>query len=500
MAADDWTEKYRPASLSDVLGNPGAAKTMREWAESWKKGIPKYRALVLIGSPGIGKTSAALALARDMEWSVIEMNASDQRTASAIENVAGRAAHFNTFDENGAFESTKDGKMKLIILDEADSLYGNSDRGGMPAILQIVRTTSQPIILICNDFYGLTKKSSAIKTETVQITFKRPQAGTIAKALMKICAKERAHVESEAIEIIAENANGDMRAAVRDLQSLAIGKELVTADMAETLTERESRSDMYQFIGALLQKRSIPLAKQVLRECDVDPPTVEIWVDENLPTHCASKQDLSDAYDSLSRADVHLGRVSRRMYYGLWSYANDMMVDGVVNSLKTPLNGFTRINYPRYLSMMSRSKASRAIRREVANKLSIVTHTSANRVLNESMEFFAYMCRTYQEFCVMLVKEVDMLPEELGYLLGCKADDKRVKTVMAIAYPPEPKEKKTATRAKKTNVPDAQKPAPVEVKKEPVVEVKKPAEEPKKAPEPAPVQPAPSKQKSLFDF
>lgn len=493
MAADDWTEKYRPVSLSDVLGNPGATRTMLEWAESWKKGIPKYRALVLIGTPGIGKTSAALALANDMDWSVIEMNASDQRTASAIENVAGRAAQFNTFDEDGSFESTKDGKMKLIILDEADCLYGNSDRGSMPTILQVVRTTLQPVILICNEFYGMTKKSSSIKTETLQITFKRPQAGTIAKALMKICAKERAHVEPEAIQIIAENANGDMRAAIRDLQSLSIGKELVTADMADTLTERESRSDMYQFINALLQKRSIPLAKQILRECDVDPPTVEIWIDENLPSHCASKQELSDSFDALSRADIHLGRVSRRMYYGLWSYANDMMVDGVASSLNQPLNGFTRINYPRYLSMMSRSRATRAIRRDVANKLSILTHTSANRVLNESMEFFSFMCRTYQEFSVMLVKELDLKPEELGYLLDCKSDDKRVKTVMAIVYPPEPKEKKTSARTKKTAVPDVQKVAPAP-------EIKEPTGESKEAPAPVISDPAPKKQKSLFDF
>ena len=204
MTAEDWTEKYRPQSLKDIVGNPTSAESMRQWALSWQKGIPKYRAMVLIGTPGIGKTSAAEALARDMGWGIIEMNASDQRTGPAIENVAGRAAIFNSFGEDGNFRSTKEGGMKLIVLDEADSLYGNADRGAMPAIMELVRHSKQPVILICNDFYGLSKKSSAIKTETFQITFRKPQTAYIEKVLMKICSKEHAHVEADAIDIIAE--------------------------------------------------------------------------------------------------------------------------------------------------------------------------------------------------------------------------------------------------------------------------------------------------------
>jgi len=84
----DWTEKYRPQSLDDVIGNPGAVSTLKMWAESWNNGIPEKRAVVLIGTPGIGKTTSAEALARDMGWSIIEMNASDQRNADAIEDVA----------------------------------------------------------------------------------------------------------------------------------------------------------------------------------------------------------------------------------------------------------------------------------------------------------------------------------------------------------------------------------------------------------------------------
>jgi replication factor C large subunit len=73
----DWTEKYRPVSLSDVLGNDAAVKALRQWATTFGTG---KRAVILYGSPGTGKTSAALALAHDLGWDYIEMNASDQPT------------------------------------------------------------------------------------------------------------------------------------------------------------------------------------------------------------------------------------------------------------------------------------------------------------------------------------------------------------------------------------------------------------------------------------
>ena len=255
MAAEDWTEKYRPQSLRDVVGNPSSAAAMKQWAEAWQKGIPKYRALVLSGTPGIGKTSSAIALAQEMGWSVVEMNASDQRTGGEIENIAIRASKFNTFSDDGSFQSTRDGDMKLIILDEADSLYGVHDRGAMPAIIDLVRNARQPVILICNDYYELTRKSSAIKTETMQVVFRKPQQRSIETVLKKIAAKERVVIAEEAIQKIAENSDGDLRAAIRDLQSLALGKEMVTAEMAEHLSARESRSDMYQFLGALFHQR-----------------------------------------------------------------------------------------------------------------------------------------------------------------------------------------------------------------------------------------------------
>ncbi|MEF8882263.1 MAG: AAA family ATPase, partial [Halapricum sp.] len=61
----DWTEKYRPSTLAEVRGNDKARDSLREWADTWED---HREAVVLHGSPGVGKTSAAHALASDKGW------------------------------------------------------------------------------------------------------------------------------------------------------------------------------------------------------------------------------------------------------------------------------------------------------------------------------------------------------------------------------------------------------------------------------------------------
>src|SRR5512136_2711186 len=99
---EDWTEKYRPKTLREIVGNERALSTLRSWAQHWnQRTIPEKRAVILSGKPGTGKTSTALALAFDMGWTVLELNASDARNETAIKRVATAGAVNETFDSNG---------------------------------------------------------------------------------------------------------------------------------------------------------------------------------------------------------------------------------------------------------------------------------------------------------------------------------------------------------------------------------------------------------------
>ena len=164
MAAEEWTEKYRPANLDLIVGNDKAIGELRAWADSWEQGNPTKKGIIISGEAGVGKTSSALALANEFKWGVIELSASEARNATAIKRIAMVGAIHETFTDDGEFFPSSKGGRKLIILDEADNLFERvkqvesvekdySDRGGKRAIIETISKTSQPIILIVNDLY-----------------------------------------------------------------------------------------------------------------------------------------------------------------------------------------------------------------------------------------------------------------------------------------------------------------------------------------------------------
>lgn len=436
LTADDWTEKYRPKTLDGIVGNPGAASQMRAWARSWERGPPEKRALVLIGTPGIGKTSSALALADEMGWGVVEMNASDQRTGKAIEDVALRASRFNTFGDDGTFMSAKNGGRKLIILDEADSLYGSVDRGAMPAINDLIRTTMQPVILICNDFYELSRKSSAVKTATLQITFRRPAAASVARVLRDIAEGEGVRIGEESVARIAANANGDMRAAVRDLESLALGGGSVSERETGMLSGRAVRKSNFDLVDAVFRRRDPALAQRTMMDCDSDPEEISVWIDENMPHECHDTGDLVRCSGRLSRADVYLGRTRRTRQFGLWSYAGQMMTLGIIESLRNPEIAHDRIRFPQYLMKMSRSRAARGVRKSLALKIGGVTHTSESAFYNEVLPYLSVTAQRDAGMRAALVRDYGLEPEELGFLIGKRMDSREVRRAFEEALPP----------------------------------------------------------------
>lgn len=127
------SERLRPLRLDDIVGNPQARYELRAWATQWKEGhLPSRRAAVLSGPPGVGKTTAALALAAELGWTLVEMNASDARNETAVEQVAGRASVSHTLDETAP---GKGSRHALILLDEADCLTGRLSDAARPRVV-----------------------------------------------------------------------------------------------------------------------------------------------------------------------------------------------------------------------------------------------------------------------------------------------------------------------------------------------------------------------------
>ena len=434
---EDWTEKYRPRTVRAVVGNPKAVTDIMEWAEDWSKGTPKKKAAVLMGSPGIGKTSLALALASEMGWGLVEMNASDQRTGGAIRSVALKGSLSNTFSDAGEYLDTRGGGMKLIVLDEADNIFGSADRGGIPAISELIKETKQPVILIVNDFYDLSRKSSAVKNDTLQIKFQKPSASTVAKALRAITENEGIRADDLVLRALAENAGGDLRAAVRDLQSVAAGKDVLSVGDTGILSERTTRKNMYDLMYAVFRKGDPVAARRAAFDVDEEPGYIQLWVEENLPFEYTDAGDLVRGCERMSRADIYLGRVHRRQYYGLWSYAVDMMTAGVSDARRSSPVNRDRFRFPSYLMKMSRSKSVRSMKKEVSGKLGAYLHTSRARIDSDVMPSLKAVLKNDQGLRASMMRDVGLEVEELAFLLDTGVDSPMVKLAAKDAEPPK---------------------------------------------------------------
>ncbi len=423
----DWAEKYRPSRLSEIVGNPEAMNNLKKWAESWKRGVPKQRAVVLLGDAGVGKTSSALALAEEFGWGVVEMNASDLRNADAIRRIATKGALNETFTDSGDFISTRQGGRKLIILDEADNIFGREDYGGVQAIAMTIRETLQPMILIVNDYYALVRRAPALKRTCLTIKFSRIHRSTIVKVLRGICQKEDITVSNETLITLAEHSGGDMRGAINDLESICLGKKRITEKDASMLGYRDSKTTIFKAITGVLKATSFKRALESTYDLDETPEHLLLWIDENVPLEYKKSEDLASAYHSLSRAGTYLGRVRRRQYYKLWGYANDMMTAGVAMSKTTAYHGYTRYQFPSWLTKMSKTKGRRAVQKSLNGKLASAYHTSRYMAQTAIFPYFKYLFENEKGFDSYTIRDLDLEAEDIAFILGEKSDSRTVK-------------------------------------------------------------------------
>ena len=439
----DWAEKHRPKTLKDVVGNPTALAELKKWGESWAKKIPEKRAVVLSGTPGIGKTSAALALAADVGWGVVEMNASDKRNAAAVRKIALQGATTSTFAPTGEFLNANEGRRTLIILDEADNLFGREDFGGIGAIVDTIRQTRQPIVLICNDYYELSRRSGAIKSLAKQIKWQRLTPPAVKAALRRVADAEGVSLSEATLEALAAHAGGDLRSAVNDLQALAEGRTEVPASAVAQLGNRDVERSVYDALREIFQSGDAARARRASENLDEDPESLIMWIDENLPIEYREPDDLARAYDRLSRADIFLGRTRRRQVYRFWAYASDLMTAGVAVARRGRWGG-GQYRFPLWLAKMSRTRGRRATAQSLSRRIGAVVHTSWRRAFLDVLPSFTEVFRTDEEFRRAMTAELRFEEKELAYLLDADEDSAEVRVLAATVAAEGPKPTKGA--------------------------------------------------------
>jgi replication factor C large subunit len=360
-----WSEKHRPRKLDGLVGNHETIRTLKSWVESWISRIPSKRAALLVGPPGTGKTASVGALANDLDMELVEFNSSDKRNKDSIETLVWRAAS----------QQTLDGRPRLILLDEVDGLSGTSDRGGVGAILKVIKDAVHPIVMTAND-----PNSPRLKDlmKVCQVfNFGLIESDDIEKILKRILSENNVDVSSEALDEIIEGSGGDLRAAISDLESHV--RSGLTSSMIEPAF-RDSKRGTEETLRHLFASADSKMARRALSESELNHDSLVLWLEENLHLHLMTPKELDEGFEQLSLADITLGRIMRDQNWKLLAYVYDYLSIGVAMSRsETP---FRRVKYsqPTWPLLVWQGNRKRDKQSEILASLSMVTGVSKRRV------------------------------------------------------------------------------------------------------------------------
>ncbi|WP_010479203.1 replication factor C large subunit [Thermococcus zilligii] len=453
-----WVEKYRPRRLSEIVNQKEAIEQVRAWVEAWLHGNPpKKKALVLAGPPGCGKTTTVYALANEYGFEVIELNASDERTYEKIERYV-QAAY--TMDILGK-------SRKLIFLDEAD----NIEPSGAKEIAVLIDKARNPIIMAANHYWEVPWE---IRAKAQIVEYKRLTQGDIVKALARILHMEKITVPKEVLYDIAKHANGDLRAAINDLQTVVTGG---VEDAQDVLAYRDTEKSVFQALAQVFATDNARKARLAILGVDMFPDELLQWISENVPYAYPRPEDIARAYEALSRADIYLGRAQRTGVYSLWAYATDMMTAGVaVAGLKR--KGFVKIYPPKTIKLLTESKEERTLRDSIVGKVMKEMHMAKLEAL-ETLNYLRAIFENNPEAAAHFVVYLDLDLKEVEFLAG---DSEKAKTIWAKSMNIEKKLKREEEEAREAG----KEPEEVEVteeEKEPEEEAEETIEEAREEPE-----------------
>lgn len=298
-----WSEKYRPQRLIDLIGNEDARKSFVEWFKKWRKGT---KPLLLVGPPGIGKTTIANLAARDFNFDMISLNASDVRNKKNIQEILEPVLGNQTILG-----------QPMIFIDEVDGIHGRSDYGGVEALINILKESTIPIILAANN--GSSDKMKKIKKVVKTIVLRPLPPRLLRLYLNMILEKENAQINPGILIKLISKSNGDIRSMLNSSQALVTGFEPSIERTFESL-------DIEEGINAFYKSQSIDEARVVLYSMRIDPREKINAFYSSIITSSISHLEMENFLQVISEADMLYGRIMKTQEWRLLRYLDSILL------------------------------------------------------------------------------------------------------------------------------------------------------------------------------
>ena len=389
-----WSEKYRPQKLKDIAGQDAAIQELLKWIKNFKK--EKNKAVILHGPAGNGKTSLAQALANELNYELIQMNASDFRTENAVMEKVGHAS----------LQHSLVGKRgKIILIDEVDGI-SSGERGGLSELITLIESSTYPIIITANDAWK--KNLAPLRKISEIIQIKEIDYKIIREIMIEILKKRNHFIGNDSLTRIAIRAKGDLRAAINDLQSLSYIK-----DPSQILSdERNKETDIFNAMRLIFKGKPTQDTLKIFDSVNMPIDEIMLWIEENIPAEYDGKE-LARAYDLVSKTDIFKWRINMQQYWRFLIYENIFLSYGISSAKKTnqiPKSGFTSYKKPTRILKIWMNNQKNARKKSISQKYAKYAHVSEKKAMSE----FQLIKNILKNHSVQ--KELKLTEDEIMYL------------------------------------------------------------------------------------
>jgi len=383
-----WTEKYKP-SFDEICGQEEAKLKLEDFIINFNK--QAKNAVMLYGPSGTGKNLMVYSLASKLNYELIELNASDFRDREQLQKII-----FSSLRQKSLFS-----KGKIILIDELEGL-NSEDKGAIPEIIKLLENKTYPIVFITNDAWQ--EKIRKIRVKSSLVKFKPLEKEHIIYILNRILQKEKLKIPEKILEIIASRSQGDARAAINDLQTVAICRD-AQKEYLECPGFREKEDTIFQALNLIFKSTS---ALNAFDNVNMDINELMLWLDENIPIEY-SGSDITKAYEALSMADVFRGRIMRRQHWRFLVYVNNFITQGIALAKTETKKDFTSYKPPTRILKLWIAKQKLAKKRSISEKLASKIHCSKR----QAQQDFFLIEKTIRK---NIPKDIKLDEEELAFL------------------------------------------------------------------------------------
>ena len=309
-----WSEIYRPSRIQEMVGNEDARLSSVKWLLEW---IVGSKPLLLIGPPGVGKTSLVHILARQFNYDLIELNASDNRNREDLES------RIVPILNNASLL----GRPILLFLDEVDGISGRQDAGGLEFLIALSKDPTIPIIMAANSRDVRMKELARV---CKVIEFNYIPSGLLMILLQHILNKEQKKLRLDEKVSLINNSQGDIRSLLNNAQSKSAGYDAVKMtnfeiDISNALNGYFSTSDIEDAKAFLLRADAVYIDPRFGLSPEERRKDMINAIFSSVVSSRISLDSVISILDTLSKVDLIVGRIGKARNWRLMKYINDIL-------------------------------------------------------------------------------------------------------------------------------------------------------------------------------